>query len=316
MHAEHLFFKAGISLALILALMPAAAAESDTPAAPSVVCAHAAGLETAAPPAFDPGTTTQPGPPLCTHGQVPQPVGRHGLKGMPRIEAHGMRGIEAMPQGEMYYFYTSAFQQASTTIVQGGFTQDKPYVDPADYHSLAELVGQSADGQNMIEIGWTVDPGLNHDRRPHLFVFHWVDGNPTCYNGCGYVQVSQTRYPGMPVTVTGTPNRYAIRFDGKRWWVGYQGEWIGYFPGSVWSGNFTSIAMTQWFGEVAASSPQPCTQMGNGNFGSASAAAAIAAEKLGPGAAAAQPGEITDPSLYAIGSFSGTGYRFGGPGAC
>jgi hypothetical protein len=307
--------KFAVTLAVLLAALPAAAAESDTPAAPLVLCAGAPALD-GPPPPTEAALPAPTGPSPCPAGHVPQPIGRHGLKGMPRVELHGVGVMATAPQDDLYYFYAAAFQPGDATGAQAGFTQDRPYVDPADYHSLAELVGQSADGRNMIEIGWTVDPGLNHDRQPHLFVFHWVDGRPTCYNGCGYVQVSKTRYPGMPVELSQRPNRYALRFDGRRWWVGYQGEWIGFFPASLWSGSFTSIGLAQWFGEVAASSPAPCTQMGNGKFGTGLSAAAVASEKLGSDAAAALPGEITDPALYAVGSFSGTGYRFGGPGAC
>lgn len=49
---------------------------------------------------------------------------------------------------------------------------------------------QSEDGRHIVEVGWTVDRELNGDAQPHLFVYHWVDGQATCYNGCGFVQYS------------------------------------------------------------------------------------------------------------------------------
>jgi hypothetical protein len=257
-----------------------------------------------------------PAAPLCPAGQVPQPIGRVTPKGMPQIRERTISGVASDADDELYYLYAATFHQGPSLASQGKFTQDQPYVAPEDYHSLAELAGESADAQNIIEVGWTVDPSLNGDSNPHLFVFHWVAGAPTCYNGCGYVQVSTTRYPGMPVTVSAQPQPFAIRFDGTNWWIGYQNEWIGYFPGSLWAGGFTLLGITQWFGEVAASGPTPCTQMGDGVIGTGVGAARVAAQRVGTSPAAALPGEVTDPAYYALGALNGKGYRFGGPGAC
>lgn len=51
----------------------------------------------------------------------------------------------------------------------GSFTQHRPYLAPGDYHSLAELAVQTADFRQTIEVGWTVDRGLDGDDLPHLF---------------------------------------------------------------------------------------------------------------------------------------------------
>ena len=77
-----------------------------------------------------------------------------------------------------------------------------------DFHSLAELAVLSSDGQQIVEVGWTVDRGLNGDDDPHLFVFHWVDGVGTCYNGCGFVPITDGSNLGdaagmtLPVSAT------------------------------------------------------------------------------------------------------------------
>lgn len=53
----------------------------------------------------------------------------------------------------------------------------KPSVSFYDYHSLAEITAEN-NGQ-IVEIGWTVAiPFLD----PQIFVFHWINGQPTCYN--------------------------------------------------------------------------------------------------------------------------------------
>ena len=305
--------KLAAAFAIGLAAAPACAAENAGAAAPLVVCTPAAAV---AAPAAALEPFAEPLAPLCPQNRVPQPIGRVAPKGVPGIAPAGVRGIASAAQIGLYYYYAAAFLTGSAPAAQGRFTQESPYVAPEDYHSLAEMLGGSGDGGDMIELGWTVDPGLNHDTLPHLFVFHWVNGSPTCYNGCGWVQVSPTRYPGMALPVSGTPQRYSLRFAAGKWWVGYQGEWIGYFPASIWSDRFQELGLVQWFGEVAASGPQPCTQMGDGIFGSGLNAAAVVSEKVGLQPASATPGEVTEPAYYAIGNFTGNGYRFGGPGAC
>ena len=300
---------------LLAAPLLASPAQADEAAPLLVTCAPAPTVNLPTAFVLEPGAGREGHPLVCGNGKVPRPIGRFGVKGLPRIGLKDVPGVETAAQAGLFYFYNAAFQTGTAITSSAKFAQYQPSVGVQDYHSLVEMAGQSPDGSNIIEIGWTVDPSLNHDDLPHLFVFHWINSTPTCYNACGYVQVSQTRFPGMPVTLTKTPQQYAFKFDGTNWWVGYQGEWIGYFPGSLWSGQFTQLGFTQWFGEVAASSEQPCSQMGNGAFGSGNGAAIVTAEKFG-GASAAIQGELTDPEFYAIGAFSKKSFHLGGPGAC
>jgi hypothetical protein len=299
---------------------PVCAAQS---APPLVVCGEAPAVS--APPALElaPDVVPETHPALCGSGKVPHPIGRFGTKGLPRIDltpesaeaASAVPGVDSAPDAALFYFYNAAFQMGAATASNAKFAQYDPTVAVQDYHSLIEMSGESADGSNIIEVGWTVDPSTNGDSLPHLFVFHWINSAPTCYNACGWVQVSQTRFPGMAVTPTPTGQLYAFKFDGSNWWIGYQGEWIGYFPGSLWNGQFTQLGFAQWFGEVAASSEQPCTQMGSGAFGTGTGAAVISSEKYGT-SSSAQQGTVTEAQYYAEGSFTTKGYHLGGPGAC
>jgi hypothetical protein len=136
---------------------------------------------------------------------------------------------------------------------------------PSDSHSLAEIAVQSADRRQIVEVGWTVSRLLNGDENPRLFVYHWVDGAGTCYNGCGWVQASATRFPGMRLAYDGTASQYMIQFREGNWWIGYQGEWIGYFPALLWNGIFTQSGVIQWFGELAStpSTTLPLSSIGN-----------------------------------------------------
>lgn len=262
----------------------------------------------APPPLATNGSALGDAQPLCPAGQVPQPAARVAPKGMPQSPLQ--------PQG-VTYMYDYAYQYYTAIGASGNYTQNKPVVASSDYHSLAEIAGESPDGQQIVEIGWNVDRGVNHgDSRPHLFIYHWINGQPTCYNGCGFVQVSKTRFPGMRVKVTKTPQKYAMKYYQGSWWLGYQGEWIGYFPGSLWNNSFTQLGLTQWFGEVAVASQTPCTQMGNGILGTSPGAALIdKMQFIGGTVASASPGQ-TNPSYYAIGNFKGSSYNYGGPGAC
>jgi Neprosin len=184
-----------------------------------------------------------------------------------------------------------------------------------------EISVQSADGQQIVEVGWTVDRTVNGDDDPHLFVYHWVDRVPSCYNACGWVQYSKTTTPGdtMPKDVT---RRFGIQHANGGWWVAYDTEWIGYFPDALWNGTYTRSGVQQFFGEVASSSTKPCSQMGNGLDANREAGAArigsvtqlngpdpsVAVRTFGPDTKTSSP--------YPALALSSRTFRFGGPGLC
>lgn len=242
----------------------------------------------------------------------PQPTPRYAPKGKP---PGGTSPADA------FYLYVTYGQPSGTATSGAGATmvQGNPALAAGDAHTLGELAVQSADLQQIVEIGWTVDALVNDDVHPRLFVFHWVDGQPTCYNGCGWVQVSATRMPGMRV-VPGEAAAYAIKLVNGDWWLYYQGEGIGYFPGSLWGGRYTASGYVQWFGEIAAGSAEPCSEMGNGRRGSDPAAASMTELYLvGTDGtelpAQASPGAITNSALYSLGQMTSTSFAFGGPGS-
>ena len=96
------------------------------------------------------------------------------------------------PAPPVKYHYSSGLQYAETDGTYANLVIGKPDLAEEDYHTLAEIAVQSADGKQIVEVGWTVDRGVNGDDDPHLFVYHWVDGKETCYNGCGFKQYSKT----------------------------------------------------------------------------------------------------------------------------
>jgi hypothetical protein len=184
-------------------------------------------------------------------------------------------------------------------------------------HSLQELAVQNSNQTSTVEVGWTVDHGVNGDYQPHLFVYHWVNGQTSCYNGCGFVQTSGTVTPGETLTTGGTIT-FGLELVGGDWQVLVNGAEVGYFPGSLWSGTFTQGQLVSVFGEVAMDSSDvpSCTQMGNGQFGTSSTSSWFSGYQL-QGASSSPDLSIasTSPGNYDQGSVTATGYHLGGPGS-
>ena len=238
------------------------------------------------------------------------------LKGMPRVP-----GTFTAPHAGNVFLYAGYYQAPGGASAGAGakMKQGDPGLAADDFHTLGEIGVISADQRQIVEIGWTVDPGVNGDVQPRLFVFHWVDGMPTCYNGCGFVQVSTTKKPGMKVEAGGLAD-YQIALRGSDWWLSYEGEDVGYFPGSLWPTPYTVAGHVQWFGEIAAGTADSCSEMGNGAKGTDPTAAAMSGLYLvAPGgahvAANAMPGEVTMPAYWNIGQTAPDAFSFGGPGS-
>ncbi len=215
--------------------------------------------------------------------------------------------------GSQYAYYATG---ASVSHWRG-----RPRLDPADAHSLQELAVQWMDKDGnfteIVEIGWTVDRYVNGDAAPHLFVFHWVDGNPGCYNGCGFVQTSTEIVPGMKMP-SGGFTTFGIEHVGDQWQLSLDGTMFGYFPDSLWTGAFPQLLLVQTFGEVASYSTPTCSDMGTGKYAESSASSKIAGFTfLGPYAypiATFPYLFVTTPEWYDAGQATTTGFRLGGPG--
>jgi len=225
----------------------------------------------------------------------------------------GNPGLDPAPDGQSpVYFDIDAYQYVDATFISGDFTQSRPSLG-IDSHSFASIAARSNFDLDSVQIGWIVQ---SDDPEPQLFVFHFVEGEPTCYNGCGYVQLSATRAPGMHVDVTDTPQSYAIQYADGDWYVGYQGEWIGYFPGSEWNGRFVAMDHAQWYAEVAAANRWPCAEMGNGAFADQEGAASISNLAVDGAPADSLPGIVHFPVAYSSGGATPTSFYYGGPGLC
>jgi Neprosin len=216
------------------------------------------------------------------------------------------------------YYYVGANQWGlSASGAAVAFTQAQPTLGVNDYHSLTELAVESSDGRQIVEVGWTVARDVNSDVLPHLFVYHWVNGGATCYNGCGFVPVS-TPVPAGGVVGVGTIGKFKIQFKNNRWQIIYNGNPVGYFPESIWGGSFTKAYEVQVFGEVSGSpTAYPKTQMGNGILGTKPNSAviknyALLGSTITP---ALSPYAINvNSTAYTYGNVTATSLHYGGPG--
>ena len=169
--------------------------------------------------------------------------------------------------GACYYYGSAGFARPA----RGGGTtmgiHSPAFVGSG--HTLDEIAVQGGtNGGNIVELGWNVSTSQYPNARPHLFVFHWIGWGPTCYDACGWHQYSSTYAPGADIGALTGREVYVgwVYFQGN-WWAWFDNQWLGYFPGSLWSSGYSSNSLVQWFGEVATNNGvPPQTDMGSGIF--------------------------------------------------
>jgi len=226
--------------------------------------------------------------PLCPPGTVPVSTlgDPYAVKGHPTITGDSLAqlGPDDDCDGVVYngtcFYYGDAryYRQADG----GGMTLtiERPvYVTSGlGGHSIAEISVQGGPGyKNIIEVGWNVSLEQYGDTDPHLFVYHWINGNETCYDKCNFVPVSKTYFPKMNLSGLIGHHSYSgwVYWLGN-WWAWFDNQWLGYYPGTEWGQEYRQNGLTQWFGEVATKNGiPPQTQMGNGLFPSDPSAAVM-----------------------------------------
>ncbi|HUD07165.1 MAG TPA: neprosin family prolyl endopeptidase [Candidatus Saccharimonadales bacterium] len=220
-------------------------------------------------------------------------------------------------EGSFCWYYSGAEENyINAKGASVSMTQADPVVSTTDYHSLTEIALKSQNGQQIVEFGWIVAPEMFGDSLPHLFVYHWVNGNSTCYDTCGYISLASPNPVGSPVTV-GQTGKYEIKYSGNKWEIIYNGQYIGYFPESIWGGSFKKAFTVEIYGEVSApNGVAPTTQMGNAILGNEPGAAQVSNYDLinSPVKEKLYPFVFGDPRSYAIGNVTKTSFSYGGPG--
>lgn len=92
----------------------------------------------------------------------------------------------------------------------------------------------------------------------------------------GFVPAAGRPYgPGAAVTVSTIggaqfESRFEIRLTGGNWWIGHNGNWLGYYPGKLFNLINKTSCQAHWYGEVFDPSPASWTNtnMGSGRFAS------------------------------------------------
>jgi hypothetical protein len=121
-------------------------------------------------------------------------------------------------------------------------------------------LGGTGAGAQSEEVGWVVYPTMfNGSEKPHLFIYSTADNYKTnigCWNNsCGnFVQTSSAAILGA-ILPSSTPGgtQYEVQaqyslYQGN-WWVAINGNWIGYYPGSLYhGGQNTKFAQMMQFG--------------------------------------------------------------------
>jgi hypothetical protein len=173
------------------------------------------------------------------------------------------------PYSGTCYYYAAVAASGATNGAGMTISVNKPkYFNPdAQGHTLDEIAIQGGTGDgNIVELGWLVSTDQNGDADPHLFVFHWKNGNEGGYNGFGWQQYSNKYYPGQNVAaLVGYEVYVGYVLFRENWWAWFDGQWLGYFPGTLWENTFNKVTLVQWFGEVATTKAgPPQIQMGSG----------------------------------------------------
>lgn len=270
-------------------------------------------------------------PPAATSADSAQ-TGKAGFKGRPNTGKSAKDAANsslAALTGGPYYFYAARSQAATTTGAYANVYIGKPYLNSNEYHSVSEISVEKTVGgtKQIVEVGWNVDTTVNGDSNPHLFVYHWVNGAGTCYNGCGFVDYAPNATNAGATLTQGSAKSFGIQYDattptGGGWWVSYNGNWVGYFPSSLWTSatpsvtTYTNSDYVQFFGEVASSVTTPCSDMGTGTAGSTGAlpAAYFGSITYLNGPAYALNTTTTNSSWYSVGLAGTRTFYQGGAG--
>lgn len=176
-----------------------------------------------------------------------------------------------LPGDNFDHRYATSIQTVNCYGGEGYINVWKPYVQWSTEMSLGQIaISRGSIQQNKlqtVEAGWQVCPSLYNDWDAHIFSFYTINNytelgnNKGGYNRCvtGWKQVSTTIFPGAKLSPTSVfnglqremPVKYQL-YQGN-WWLRVMGEWIGYYPASLFSssGLKTMASAIRFYGEVA-----------------------------------------------------------------
>ncbi|HHZ21873.1 DUF239 domain-containing protein [Xanthomonas vasicola] len=146
------------------------------------------------------------------------------------------------------------------------------------------IVGQSDTQQTQtLEVGWEAQPAAGWGNLPIVFIYSTQDGyaHTGCHNlDCAdFVQTSNLQILGSRPSAgysvaRGKQTLMGVEFqrntDGN-WWLRIDGEWIGYYKATLYSGELGEghAGYVTAGGEVSTRSGIPSPRMGSGQFATA-----------------------------------------------
>ncbi|KAL3676349.1 hypothetical protein R1sor_026297 [Riccia sorocarpa] len=169
---------------------------------------------------------------------------------------------------------------------KGYFNVWKPSVEASYEFSLTQLrlaAGSSVQKDlNTIDVGWRVYNSTYYDALPHLFI-SWTTINGEsegCYDlQCpGFVQISSKVVVGGSLSAslsqTNGPQyemQVIVFWDRgtDAWWLHVNGEYVGYWPNSLFTSLKAGANSVEWGGEIlngGNGSTHTKTDMGSGEF--------------------------------------------------
>ncbi len=220
------------------------------------------------------------------------------------------------------YDYAGASVHTSNLGGTVSFPVERPTLAWNGYHTLMEMAvfNRTPAGidEDTAEIGWIITPSKpGKPPVPHLFIYHFVNTEGTCYNDCGFVSTSQKIKPGMALR-PGTDVTWTVREIRGNWTFFFDGIKFGYIPESAYKGTFNRASDVEVYGEIAGAGVRPgCSQMGTGLFGTQSGAAKVGGFSLFGASATPRlvPYYPTDPAAWNSATPAQL-QRLGGPGGC
>jgi hypothetical protein len=195
-----------------------------------------------------------------------------------------MKGEIAPPNPDGYY-HASSSQLGTFFGGSSDMTSYAPILQNGQGHSIYQLWLLGGTPMQSVEVGWTVDHGLNGDLQPHLFTYYTTNGyakdgdNLGGYNrlNTGWVQISPNVFPGSALTpshIGQYVNRYTllVMLWQSNWWLKIEDTWVGYYPASLFGSGVMSrqASRLDFGGEVYSGLPNPAlstSQMGSGRKG-------------------------------------------------
>jgi hypothetical protein len=233
------------------------------------------------------------------------------------------------------YSYAGKSQNYSATPSEGGVINlpiTKPTLLPTDYHSLTEFTVGTADGQQLVEIGTTVDLLVcgSAANTPCLFTFTWRNGvpNPAGYNGATPLVGCAPYCMGSPVSaLVGTTKSFVIQHlttPIPGWYLAFDGAWRAVWEDTNWTGatppaTFVTSEQSIAFGEIAAGNTPTQTDIASGVLPvSSTTGSLISGYQLIIGGVATAgswtTNKLTLPDRWNVVDVSATQFRYGGPG--